>query len=142
MLKHKKSNRNRPRSQPRGVLDGLLAMPKAPGFRIPERDKDDTVGRRTPALALSHAKRWQMQDAKARFSQLVRESRNAPQFITYRGEEVAVLQSIDTYRKQCAKSDHQEHFLDALLKCPPGPDLVIHRDPNDVVGAGTPNIFD
>jgi prevent-host-death family protein len=121
-----------------------MAMPKVPGFKIPERDRSDIVGRRTPALALSRAKRWQMQDAKARLSRLVKDAQSdGPQIITLHGEEVAIVQSIQDYQKsQHAKADQGPNLFAALLKCPPGPDLVIHRDPNDVVGAGTPNIFD
>ena len=87
-------------------------------------------------------RRWQLQEAKAKFSRVVQDSRSAPQIITVHGEEVAVVQSIEEYRKQNSKAGHQTHWLDELLKCPPGPDLVIDRDPNDVVGAGTPGIFD
>lgn len=38
-------------------------------------------------------KRWQIQDAKARFSELIRAVRSGPQDITYHGESVAVVLS-------------------------------------------------
>jgi prevent-host-death family protein len=87
-------------------------------------------------------KRWQLQDAKAKFSQLVKESRTAPQIITLHGEEVAVIQSIERYREQTAKLEKREHWLDVLLRCPPGPELKFDRDPDDFVGAGKPSVFD
>lgn len=42
---------------------------------------------------------WQLQDAKNRLSELIRESRRAPQLITLRGKEEAVVLSCDDYRK-------------------------------------------
>ena len=42
---------------------------------------------------------WQLQEAKAMFSDAVRAAEAAPQFITVRGEEAAVLLSIDEYRE-------------------------------------------
>ena len=39
--------------------------------------------------------RWQLQEAKQRFSELVRQARsNGPQVVTRHGEEVAVIVSI------------------------------------------------
>jgi prevent-host-death family protein len=43
-------------------------------------------------------KRWSARDAKARFSELVREAQRKPQRITMRGEPVAVLISESEYR--------------------------------------------
>ena len=88
-------------------------------------------------------RRWQLQDAKARFSQVIRDSQKTPQIITFRGEEIAVVQSMKDYRNgQFAKSGDGPNLLEVLLKCPPGPPLVIDRDPNDVVGTRTASIFD
>ena len=43
---------------------------------------------------------WQLQDAKARFSQLMKRVRSdGPQIITYRGADAAVVLSIEDYRK-------------------------------------------
>lgn len=44
-------------------------------------------------------KGWPVQDAKARFSELLRASEKEPQHITHRGEEKAVLLSADEYRR-------------------------------------------
>jgi prevent-host-death family protein len=44
--------------------------------------------------------RWQLQEAKQRFSELVRHARaHGPQVVTKHGEEVAVVVSIDEYRR-------------------------------------------
>ncbi len=43
---------------------------------------------------------WQLQDAKARFSELVDDAlRDGPQLVTRRGEAVVVVVPIDTWRK-------------------------------------------
>ena len=43
--------------------------------------------------------RWQLQEAKQRFSELVRSvEADGPQFVTRHGEEVAVIVSIAEYR--------------------------------------------
>ena len=44
-------------------------------------------------------KTWPVQDAKARFSQVLREAEVAPQHITKNGEEKAVLVSAEEYRR-------------------------------------------
>jgi prevent-host-death family protein len=42
---------------------------------------------------------WQLQDAKAKFSALIKLAAQSPQIITVRGAETAVVISIDTYRE-------------------------------------------
>jgi prevent-host-death family protein len=42
---------------------------------------------------------WQLQQAKARLSEVIRLTAHAPQKITLRGEEVAVVLSAENYRK-------------------------------------------
>ena len=44
-------------------------------------------------------KSWPVQDAKARFSEVLREAEKEPQIITRRGEETAVLMSAEQYRR-------------------------------------------
>ena len=87
-------------------------------------------------------KRWQMQEAKARLSRLVKEAVNdGPQAITLHGQAVAVVLSMKQYEKLTGV-DKRPNFLAALLQCPKGPELNIRRDPNDIIGAGTPRIFE
>ena len=42
---------------------------------------------------------WQLQEAKAMFSEVIKEAASKPQTITIHGKETAVLLSIDEYRK-------------------------------------------
>jgi prevent-host-death family protein len=69
--------------------------------------------------------RWQLQEAKQRFSEVVRQALDdGPQVVTRHGEEVAVVVSMEEYRRLAGtRSD----FRDFLLS---GPDLSaveIHR---------------
>lgn len=68
--------------------------------------------------------RWQLQEAKQRFSELIRSvEAEGPQFVTRHGEEVAVVVSIAEYR-------HLRHAGDdfkAFLQSAPDVDLEIDR---------------
>ena len=60
------------------------------------------------------SKTWQVQDAKARFSELLEASlAEGPQVVTKRGVEAAVLVSIDQWRRleQMARPDLKELLL-------------------------------
>jgi prevent-host-death family protein len=60
--------------------------------------------------------RWQLQEAKQRFSELVRHARaHGPQVVTKHGEEVAVVVSIEEYRRL---TDDLPSFKDLLLAAP------------------------
>ena len=57
---------------------------------------------------------WQVQDAKARFSELLDESlKNGPQVVTRRGVETAVLVSIHDWRRlqEAGKPDWKDVLL-------------------------------
>ncbi len=55
---------------------------------------------------------WQIQEAKNRFSELLREARSSgPQVITHRGEEEAVVVSIEEYRRLTGEKDDLVSFL-------------------------------
>jgi prevent-host-death family protein len=56
--------------------------------------------------------RWQLQDAKQRFSELVRHARReGPQVVTRHGEEVAVVVSIEEYRRLTSDRPAFKEFL-------------------------------
>ena len=57
--------------------------------------------------------RWQLQEAKQRFSELIRHARaHGPQVVTKHGEEVAVVVSIEEYRRL---TDELPSFKELLL---------------------------
>jgi prevent-host-death family protein len=71
--------------------------------------------------------RWQLQEAKQRFSELVRHARaDGPQVVTRHGEEVAVVVSIEEYRRL---TDELPSFTDFLLAAPDLDALDIDRSP-------------
>jgi prevent-host-death family protein len=106
------------------------------------RPAESTHRSRKNSKKTSRGNRWQLQDAKAQFSRVVRDAKKGPQIITVHGEEVAVIESIEDYRKRTGAGKKHPDWIAALLKCPPGPPLSISRDTSDTVGAGTPNVFE
>jgi prevent-host-death family protein len=68
-------------------------------------------------------RKWQMQDAKAKFAEVVRRAGSeGPQIVTYRGADTAVVLSIDQYRKL---EGAQPNFRDHLLNGPKLDDDII-----------------
>ncbi len=62
------------------------------------------------------ARSWALQDAKARFSEVVRRANvDGPQVVTYRGVEKAVVISADEFRRL---HPERRSFVDALLEGP------------------------
>lgn len=74
---------------------------------------------------------WQLQEAKNKLSRVIRDAiQRGPQIITRRGTEVAVVLSIDEYRKMTAnKGKLSEFFAQSPLA---GVDLDLARDPSGV----------
>ena len=59
---------------------------------------------------------WKLQDAKAKFSQLVENAlKFGPQYVTRRGQEAVVVLSVKEYRKITSKKPSLKQFL---LNCP------------------------
>ena len=78
---------------------------------------------------------WQVQEAKQRFSELIRSvEAEGPQFVTRHGEEVAVVVSIAEYRHLRNEGEDFKAFLQSA----PGLDLEIDRSatPARPVGLG------
>jgi prevent-host-death family protein len=75
---------------------------------------------------------WQLQEAKQRFSELIRSVEAGPQFVTRHGEEVAVVLDVAEYRRL---RGGEQDFKDFLRSAP---DLEITRSsvPARVVDLG------
>ena len=59
---------------------------------------------------------WKLQDAKAKFSQVVNDAlKVGPQFVTRRGREAVVILSVEEYEKIINKKQTLKEFL---LSCP------------------------
>jgi prevent-host-death family protein len=68
---------------------------------------------------------WQLQEAKQRFSELIRSvETDGPQFVTRHGEEVAVIIEVAEYRRLRGGA---EDFKSFLLSGPDFDDLEIER---------------
>ncbi len=52
--------------------------------------------------------RWQLQEAKAKFSQLVKAAEKAPQEITVHGRPTAVLMSMSEYERMASANDSSD----------------------------------
>src|SRR6266508_3457759 len=85
-----------------------------------------TRTRGTRSRATSRTGRWALQDAKARFSEVVRKAKSeGPQRITVHGREEVVLISIDEYRR--VKGDRSGAALVELLNDSPLGEIKIER---------------
>ncbi len=70
---------------------------------------------------------WPVQDAKQKFSEFVRKAiQEGPQTVSRHGEEVAVLVSVETYRKL---SGSGKDFKTFLLHGPDLSELDLERSP-------------
>jgi prevent-host-death family protein len=69
--------------------------------------------------------RWQLQEAKQRFSELIRSAEaDGPQYVTKHGEEVAVVVSIAEYRHLREGGRDFKEFLQSA----PDVDLDVRRE--------------
>jgi prevent-host-death family protein len=75
---------------------------------------------------------WQLQEAKQRFSELIRSVETGPQFVTRHGQEVAVVLDVAEYRRLRGGEQDFKAFLRAA------PDLEVTRSsaPARVVDLG------
>lgn len=71
---------------------------------------------------------WQVQEAKQRFSELLRHVlSDGPQYVTKHGKDVAVVIDIEEYRRL---TGHTVNFKEYLESIPKGEDLDLERDRN------------
>jgi prevent-host-death family protein len=69
--------------------------------------------------------KWQLQEAKAMFSEVIKEADLKPQIITVRGKETAVILSFEEYKKLSSPRQTLFEFIqnsplrDTELKLPP-----------------------
>ncbi|WP_163187348.1 type II toxin-antitoxin system Phd/YefM family antitoxin [Cellulosimicrobium sp. SL-1] len=68
---------------------------------------------------------WQVQDAKQRLSEVLREAEKGPQVITRHGKEIAVVVGIDLYHELAG---FRVELADYLLQAPTSDDLEVVRD--------------
>jgi prevent-host-death family protein len=75
---------------------------------------------------------WSLQDAKARFSELVRSANSqGPQHVTVRGRDEVVVMSASEYRRLTGVRTGRA-LVEAMQKCPVSPEeweRIMHREP-------------
>ena len=71
-------------------------------------------------------KHWPVQDAKAKFSQVLRAAEKEPQYITYRGKEKGVLISSEEYHR-LRKDSPDRTFYEIWKSAPKVPDFKIPK---------------
>jgi prevent-host-death family protein len=72
---------------------------------------------------------WQLQEAKQRFSELVRRTlEEGPQVVTRHGEEVVVVVPAEEYRRRVEK---KPDFKEFLMSAPEGLENIIPERPKD-----------
>jgi prevent-host-death family protein len=68
-----------------------------------------------PTRTVAGMERWKLEDAKARFSEVVRQAAIAgPQLVTVRGKEAAVIIAPDQYEQLLPKSKDQAPLISFL----------------------------
>ena len=74
-------------------------------------------------------RKWQMQDAKAKFAEVVRRANSeGPQIVTYRGADTAVVMSMDEYRKLAGTTPNfRDHILNGPKLADEFVDLINER---------------
>lgn len=66
---------------------------------------------------------WQLQEAKQKFSELVRRTlEEGPQVVTKHGEEVVVVVSVEEFRRMSKDGEKKMDFKEFLMS---GPDLSV-----------------
>lgn len=76
---------------------------------------------------------WQLQEAKQRFSELVRRAeREGPQVVTRHGEEVVVVVPAEEWRRMSGRDGEKRMgFKEFLMSAPEGLEMIIPERPKD-----------
>jgi prevent-host-death family protein len=74
-----------------------------------------TIRRKQMEVQTNAVRVWQLQEAKARLSEVIKLAGSSPQTITVHGKETAVILSMDQYRKI---TQPEESLYDALQSLP------------------------
>lgn len=94
---------------------------------VPKKKKPKRVGTRKQDSAT-----WQLQAAKAHFSELVRRARaNGPQTVTKQGKEEVVVLPIEQYKELTARSKQPKSLVQFFAESPlADADLDLERTPD------------
>jgi prevent-host-death family protein len=83
--------------------------------RSTKRPKSSPAKNTPSGRALSDLTPWKLEDAKARFSEIVRlASSDGPQLVTVRGKEAAVILDPETYRRLLPSTEERKPISEFL----------------------------
>jgi antitoxin Phd len=75
---------------------------------------------------------WQLQEAKQKFSELVRRTlEEGPQVITRHGEEVVVVVPVEEFRRMSDDGEKKMDFKEYLMSAPEGLEHIIPERPSN-----------
>jgi antitoxin Phd len=75
---------------------------------------------------------WQLQEAKQKFSELVRRTlEEGPQVVTRHGEEVVVVVPVEEFRRMSNDGEKEMDFKEFLMSAPEGLENIIPERPKD-----------
>jgi prevent-host-death family protein len=95
--------------------------------------KPRAIGKNTRTRKATPRARWQLQTAKARFSELFRRARSeGPQLITRRDKEGVVMISDEQYQRLVGKAHQPKNLLQFFRESPlVGIELDLERDKDE-----------
>ena len=75
---------------------------------------------------------WQLQEAKQKFSELVRRTlEEGPQVVTKHGEEVVVVVPVEEFRRMSKDGEKKMDFKEFLMSAPEGLEHIIPERPHN-----------
>ena len=75
---------------------------------------------------------WQLQEAKQKFSELVRRTlEEGPQVVTRHGEEVVVVVPVEEFRRMSNDGEKKMDFKEYLMSAPEGLEHIIPERPSN-----------
>lgn len=81
--------------------------------------------------AISNLAHWKLEDAKARFSEVVRlAATDGPQLVTVRGKEAAIVLDPETYRRLLPAAQPEEQSLTDFLATLDFSGIDLEREPD------------
>ncbi len=87
---------------------------------------------KTQTASRSDKRTWQLQTAKARFSELFRKARaEGPQWITRQGKDAVVIVAAEEFQRLRARAKQPESLVEFFAKSPlAGANLDLDRSPD------------
>ena len=102
----------------------------APPWRKRMDKLADPARLRLDKITIDRLRAWKLEDAKAKFSEVVRRARNeGPQRVTYRGEDAVVVIAVEELKKLLPAERPRQSLVEFLRDSALG-DIDIRREPD------------